>query len=182
MWRTWLGWIVAVGVAFAQPHEFGPGASNRFSLLVHKTGLMAGKSHVFVFERFRGTADDSKVAFVIEAASLKCEDDWSPAKGSIEKIEKVAKEELLEAGRFPELRFASTAVSKTAQGYEVDGTLTIRSVSRPVRVRVIRTGDGFEATAQIRHSDFGLKRQSAALGAIGTKDEMDVSVRLTAAK
>ena len=167
-------------LAHAQSFEFQPSANNRFELRVYKTGLLSGKAHIFVFEKFRGAADANRVEFIVEANSLVVEDDWSPAKGKLNEIRKVALDVMMDAKKYPELRFVSTAVTKTETGYTVQGDLTIRGRAKPVTVTVERKGDGmFEGKAQIRHSDFGLKPQTTALGAIGTRDEMDVIFRLT---
>ena len=166
--------------ANAQSFEFQPSPGDRFELRVYKTGLLSGKHHVILFEKFRGSADETKAEFVLESGSLVVKDDWSPAAGKLDEIRAVALNEMLDVKNHPELRFTSKSVKKTAQGYAIQGDLTIRGKSKPVTVEVERKDGGiFEGKAQIKHSDYGLKRQSAALGAIGTKDEMDVIFRLT---
>lgn len=167
-------------LASAESFELQPSPGDRFELRVYKTGLLSGKHHVFLFEKFRGTASETRVEFVIDAASLVVKDDWSPASGKIEEIRSVALDEMLDVKNHPELRFVSNAVAKTPAGYRIPGQLTIRGRTKPVTVEVERKDGGvFEGKAQIRHSDYGLKRQSAALGAIGTRDEMEVIFRLT---
>jgi hypothetical protein len=174
--------LILSALAGAESFDFRPSAGDRFELRVYKTGLLSGKHHVILFEKFRGRASESSVEFVIEANSLVIKDDWAPASGKIDEIRAVALNEMLDAKNHPELRFVSSAVQKTAKGYSVSGQLTIRGRTKPVTVEVERKDGGvFEGKAQIRHSDYGLKRQSAALGAIGTKDEMDVLFRLTGA-
>jgi polyisoprenoid-binding protein YceI len=172
--------LILSALAHAQSFEFQPSPGDRFELRVYKTGLLSGKQHVILFERFRGSANETKAEFVVEANSLVVKDDWAPASGKLDEIRAVALNEMLDAKNHPELRFVSTAVTKTEKGYRIPGELTIRGKSKPVTVEVERKDGGiFEGRAQIKHSDYGLKRQSAALGAIGTKDEMDVIFRLT---
>ena len=51
--------------------------------------------------------------------------------------------------------------------------LTVRDRSRAVVVAVMKTGNqSYRGSAKIRLTDFGLKPPSAALGLVGTKDEM----------
>jgi len=172
----------AAGLAQTGGFLIEPAAGSRFELRVYKTGLLSGKKHLFVFDRYRGRFDGHQIEFTLEASSIRCLDDWRPATGKIEEIVKVALHEMLDATRHPELRFVSNQI--TAKGdstYHATGQLTIRGVSKPVTVTVSRKGNVIEGQAQIRHSDFGLKPQSAALGAIGTKDEMDVTFRLAVA-
>jgi hypothetical protein len=173
--------IVAAGGLAAQTAGFQiqPAPDSRFELLVHKTGGLAGKKHVFVFDRYRGQFDGTKMEFALESNSMRCLDDWNPAKGKIAEIVKVAQTDLLDAGRHPEIRFVSAEISDRGNGsYEAKGDLTIRGVSKPVTVNLVRNGDILEGSAVIRHSDYGLKQQTALLGAIGTRNEMDVSFRL----
>ncbi len=179
--RTTIALMVALSAGYAQSEPFAiqPSAESRFELSVYKTGLLAGKKHIFVFDRYRGRFDGIRMEFAIEAASIRCLDDWGPAKGKIEEIVKVALKDVLDAARHPELRFVAASVTVPASGpFVVNGELTIRGIAKPVKVTVKQKGDVLEGQARIKHSDYGLKQQSAALGAIGTKDEMDVTFRL----
>jgi polyisoprenoid-binding protein YceI len=174
-----LAFLILSALCAAESFEFQPSPGDRFELRVYKTGLMSGKHHVMIFEKFRGSADESSVEFTVEANSIVVKDDWSPAKGKIKEIRDVAVNELMDAKNYPELRFVSKSVRKTGEGYEVQGNLTIRGQTKPVTVQVERRDGGvFEGKAQIKHTDYGLKQQTAALGAVGTKDEMDVIFRL----
>lgn len=172
--------LILSALARGESFEFQPSPGDRFELRVYKTGLLSGKHHVMLFEKFRGAADETRVEFTVTSASLVVKDDWSPASGKIDEIRNVALNEMLDAKNHPELRFVSDAVKKTGSGYEIQGQLTIRGKPKPVAIQVERKDGGiFEGKARIKHSDYGLKRQTAALGAIGTKDEMDVIFRLT---
>ena len=146
-----------------------------FELEVDKTGLLAGKKHLFRFERYRGRVDDSAVSFTIDAASLKVLDAWKPATGAVAKIREVALgKDVLDAARYPEITFTADAPREG----EIIGQLMVRGVSRPCTVTVKRSGNFVEGSALVRFSAFGIKEQKAALGAIGTKDEMRVRFRL----
>jgi polyisoprenoid-binding protein YceI len=171
--------LILSALAHAQSFEFHPSDGDRFELRVYKTGLLSGKHHVMLFEKFRGVADDAKVEFTVDANSIVIKDDWSPATGKLKEIRDVAVNEMMDAKNHPELGFVSTSITKTEKGYAVQGNLTIRGKAKPVTIQVDRKdGNIFEGKAQIKHSDYGLKQQTAALGAIGTKDEMDVIFRL----
>jgi polyisoprenoid-binding protein YceI len=92
----------------------------------------------------------------------------------LKKIEKTARTEMLDVSRFPALRFESTSIRQTGPDrFEVSGTLTVRDKSRAVVLAVMKTGDrSYRGSTKIRLTDFGLKPPSAALGLVGTKDEM----------
>ncbi len=75
----------------------------------------------------------------------------------------------LDAAKYPEMTFVSTAVKVTsAKTAEVTGDLTLHGVTRPVTLMVQlnkigtypvtnATAAGFSATAMIKRSDFGIK-------------------------
>ena len=161
-------------------------------LRVDKTGLLRGKSHRFTFDRYRSDllldADDlvrSSVTLTLQAGSIVCRDTWLSAK-DLKKVQAYALNEMLAASSYPEIRFVSGAISAMdANHFEVSGTLTLRGISKPAIVHVgVLAGGGqqprFQGTATIRLTDYALKPPTAVLGAIGTRNEMELSFRITA--
>ncbi|HEV8148153.1 MAG TPA: YceI family protein [Bryobacteraceae bacterium] len=175
-------------VAFAQPktYEIQPAEGSRFELLVYKTGLMKGKTHSFLFPHYKATLtydaqapERSQVRLSIETAPVQLTDTWLSAK-DFQKVQDFARKDMLNAERYPSMTFDSLSVSAAAAGeFEVKGTLSIRNVGKPatIRVKIEPRSDGtlrFTGESKIKLTDYGLKPPSAALGTIGTKDEMDV--------
>ena len=161
----------------AQTAEFRivPAPDAVFELEVDKTGLLSGKKHILRFERYQGRYDGTSVRFTLEANSLQVLDDWKPASGALAKIREVALgKEVLDAARFPEIRFEAPA----AGGTPVQGQLTVRGVTKPCVVEVARSGNWLEGMATVKYSSYGIKEQKAALGTIGTRDEMRVRFKL----
>lgn len=169
-----------------------PADGNRFELIVEKTGLMKGKKHLFGFERYEGqlaydeeNPERSRVQFSLVSNSIVCKDDWVSAK-ELKKIQQTAVKDMLAADRYAAVSFQSNEVRPAgASRYEIMGTLRIRDVERPVIVRVtVKRGEAaglsFEGSAVVKMTEYGLKPPSAALGLIGTKDEMTVAFRLRA--
>lgn len=87
----------------------------------------------------------------------------------------------------PELRFRSTRVERTGDGYELTGDLTIKDVTRPVTLTVAEEGAGvdpwgnqkvaFSATGKFNRSDFGLNWNAALeTGGVLVSDEVKVSI------
>jgi polyisoprenoid-binding protein YceI len=83
--------------------------------------------------------------------------------------------EVFEAGKYPQIRFVSTAVRPGAEGRgTVVGDLTFRGVTKPVTLDVIFNGAGldkdhhermgFSATTQLRRSDFGATKYAPLVG------------------
>ncbi len=171
-------------IAQMRVYRMEPGPGDRFALEVEKTGLMSGKKHRFLFERYRGrlsfdaeSPERSSVELVVEAQSITCKDTWVKAE-QIVKIEKAAREEMLAAERYPQIVFRTEAVMRKSEDeFELRGGLTIRDRTVPVTVSARRLPTQgmrlrFQGSATVRLKDYGLKPPSALLGAIGTKNEM----------
>lgn len=153
--------------------------------IVEKTGLLSGKKHVLAWEKFDGTfaVSPARVEFVVEAGSMKVLDDWI-GDGKKEDVRKEALgKDVLDVARFPQIRFVSTGVSgDTAGAFQVNGNLTVRGIAKPVTLSVKRIGNGYEGETRFPMSAFGIKPPKAALGAIGTKDEMTIRFAVGASK
>lgn len=173
-------------------YQIRPAPGNRLALDVAKTGLLSGKKHLFVFERYQGllrydrdAPERSRVEMTIESASIVCQDTWVKPK-ELQKITQTALQDMMAAEQHPRLVFSSTSIARQAESrFEVRGTLTIRGIAKPVVVAVTMTpGSGetltFAGRAEVRMKDYGLKPPSAALGMVGTRNEMEVGFQLTA--
>jgi polyisoprenoid-binding protein YceI len=184
--------LLLIAPAAAQSHVIQPSPESRMELRVTKTGFLRGKQHLFVFERYRGILrydpqqpESSQVNLTIGAASAVCKDTWLSAK-DLRKVQDFALKDMLDAAHHPEITFTSTAIRQAgAGGFEMQGMLTIRGISKAaaVTVAVADQKEGrlsFQGGATVRLTDYGLKPPSAALGAIGTKDEMAFSFTVTA--
>jgi polyisoprenoid-binding protein YceI len=84
-------------------------------------------------------------------------------------------------GQAAQASFASSRVipSATASGASasgaIEGTLTLRGTSRPLRLQVASPGPGhFRGSATVRQTDFGIIPYSGFLGALKLKDEVAV--------
>ncbi|MEP7353922.1 MAG: YceI family protein [Acidobacteriota bacterium] len=191
--------VMCVVDVHAQAQEAGvrtliiePAASDRVELHVAKTGLYRGKVHVFLFPKYNGTLqynathpEASQIRLNLSAASIKLTDTWLGEK-DFKEVQRYALEDMLDAKKFPEITFVSAHVQVTnANHFVVRGTLTIRGVAKPATVYVtLQSSAGgllnFEGEATVKLTDFGLKPPTAALGLIGTKDEMTLSFVLNA--
>jgi polyisoprenoid-binding protein YceI len=92
------------------------------------------------------------------------------------------------ATQFPTISFTSKSVTAAGNDtYEVTGDLTLHGVTKPVTVKVTKTGAGkgpqggaiagIEATFTIKQSDFGMTKMLAAIG-----DEVFVDVTVEGKK
>ena len=172
-------------------YHIRPSSESTFGLDVYKTGLWSGRKHVFFFERYNGDIqydserpESARVMFVVEAASMTCRDTWLKPNDR-KKVLDYALNDMLAAQEYPQLRFASTRITPTSSNhFEATGNLTVRGITKPIIVNVAVTPArqklSLDGSAQLRLKDYGLKPPSAALGTIGTKDEMLVHFTLLA--
>ena len=170
-------------LAGTAPYQLGPAPGNRVSLEVYKSGLWSGRKHSFTFERYQGSLlydaeapQNSQVHFTVDAASIALHDTWVSEKER-SKIVEFALTQMLHADRYRQLEFSSTRIVPAGVGhFEVQGTLGMAGVSKPVGVQVALGEDlSIQGSAKLKMTDWGMKPPSAALGSIGTRDEMSVA-------
>ncbi|WP_369238323.1 YceI family protein [Streptomyces sp. R21] len=122
------------------------------------------------------SADDIKVSADIGLASIDT--------GNADRDAHVRSPELLDVARRPTMAFRSTRVSGKGEDWAMEGELTIGDVTQPVTFAVEfggvvdsvadnRKHAGFEATGEIRRSDFGLDFGAGLLGDV-VKIQLDM--------
>jgi polyisoprenoid-binding protein YceI len=84
--------------------------------------------------------------------------------------------DVLDARRYPEICFVSTAVEVKDDTYVVKGKLALHGHERQVRVRVREEGRSYIGEARIHQPDFGIRPYTALLGTL--KVQPDVVVRI----
>ncbi len=180
----------AVG-AEAVAYRIEPAAGKEILLEVEKTGLLRGKKHLIAFPKYSGTLSfdraapgNSKVELAIDSRAAQVRDTWLSEKDQ-KKVRDEALNNMLAVSRHPEMRFASTRVEPGGGNrYRVEGTLTIRGIGKPVTLDV--TFDpvtlDIDGTSVFKMTSYSLKPPSAALGAVGTRDEMTAAFHVRAVK
>jgi polyisoprenoid-binding protein YceI len=191
--------LVAAPVARAAPRRYAlDPAQSRVEIHVGKTGVFgfAGHEHEVVAKALRGSAtfDPDRIAasavdLTIDAAALRVSGQGEPADDVPKVQEAMLGPTCLDAGRFPTIRFVSTAVAEAGaagaggRDLTLQGNLTLHGVTRPLalRVHVEQTGDRLEATGKttLRQTDFGITPISKA-GVVKVKDEIAIVWHLRA--
>lgn len=91
------------------------------------------------------------------------------------------KEEYFDAEKYPAIKFASTSIEKSINGYTVKGNLTIKSVTKAISIpfTVDESADGLTLKGKfsINRKDFGVGGSSAVLS-----NTADISLKVFAAK
>ena len=170
-----ISYLLFACILAGQPRlQISPESGNELHLYVEKTGVLSGKKHDFTFTDYSGQIEpDTAVRFILKSASIVCKDTWVSAK-DLPKVTKAATQDMLAIDKYPTVEFHSTSVKKlTDNTYEAVGPLSIRDKTKDVTVHVRQTAPmTYEGSAKFKMSEFGLKPPSAALGLVGTKDEM----------
>jgi len=178
---------------FPTVYTISPSTESTVAVEVLLTGLLGRKKkHTLSFENFNGqirfAANDpaaSHLLLTVDARSLVCRD-----AGFTEKqrrtIAEFAREQALEAERYPEIRYTSTCIrAKPLRGFVVAGILQIRGTTREVRINMAwspKRNNQFQLDGDgaVRLSDFDLPRPSQKCGLIKTADEAMIHLLLWA--
>ena len=145
-----------------------------FSTMHGRFNKTSGK---LTIDQAKGTGS---VDITIDAASIDT--------GFEKRNEHLRSPDFLNAAESPEITYKSTKVTINGDKATVEGNLTIMGTTKPVTLNVVRFKCGvhpmnkkdvcgFDATAMIKRSDFGVKYGLPAIG-----DEMQLSFEVEAVK
>lgn len=95
-------------------------------------------------------------------------------------IEEAIRRDVLETGKYPEIRFRSTRVVDVEGGFDVTGRLALHGQELEVPIRLRRTDDRYTAEVRVHQPNFGIRPYSAFLGAMKVKPDVTVTVSLPA--
>jgi hypothetical protein len=172
-------------------HELGPG-DGRVLVKTGREGLAARAGHDLTLEitswSARVTVPDSAEGGIaaatltaeLDLGSLAVREGTGGAKALTDRdrrdIEGQVRKTLGGAGK---ASFSSTKVIPSSSGAStngaVEGTLTIRGTSRPVRLQIVSPAPGqFRGSATVRQTDFGITPYSGFFGTLKLKNEVTV--------
>ena len=148
-----------------------------------KEGVLSAVAHdlEIAVERFRLEWDDARtsVTATFDANSLRVLHAiirGAPSSALSDrdkrKIEDNIRVDVLQAKRFPEIRFQSTRVD----GNRVEGTLTLHGVSRPIATELREEGSRLMADVLLHQPDFGITPYTAMLGTLRVQAGVRVRV------
>jgi polyisoprenoid-binding protein YceI len=82
--------------------------------------------------------------------------------------------DILDSETHPTIRFSSTSVTRAAESVTVEGDLTIRGQTEPVRISAELIDDRVRGSATVAQTRWGIRPYSAFLGALKLADEVEV--------
>ena len=169
--------LVAAAIAAAQDTAID---IQRSAITIHvgKAGLLSAAGHDHTIAApissgaIRETADPH-VEFTVETAKMTVMPDPKVDAKTQATIQKDMEEMTLETKKFPEIRFSSTRIIKLADGWKVEGDLSLHGVTKPVSLAVKKSGNSYTAHTTLKQTTFGIKPISIG-GLIKVKDELEL--------
>ena len=156
-------------------YAIAPGS--RFEVTAHKSGLFsfAGHEHLIRARLFSGTIvyipsapERSRLDLVVPSDSLEVL--TPPDTAEIRKVTAAMRADVLDVAHYPDIRFVSTALTRTSDGFHVTGLLTMVGKSQEVTVDVkttitpdtLRASGGFD----VLQSAFGIRPYHGGPGGV----------------
>lgn len=159
---------------------------SRSTITIHvgKAGLfsVAGHEHWVNAPIASGSLDETnpKVNFTVETARMTVKPDPKVDAKTQAQIQKDMEEMTLEPGKYPEITFHSSRIEKSADGWKVEGSLTLHGVTKTVSVNVTRKGEAYAGHTVLKQTDFGIKPISVGGGAVKVKNEIEIDFEIFA--
>jgi polyisoprenoid-binding protein YceI len=151
--------------------------ASRFDVHTGSAGLFAfaGHDHLIRARAFSGrivyrpgAQSASRVELLVRTDSLEVL--TPPDTEEIRKVTASMRDAVLEVARYPEIRFASTAVRSSPQGFTIQGTLTMHGQAHEVVVSVHTALRGDTLTAQgsftVKQTDYGIRPYRVGPGGV----------------
>src|SRR5262249_13116724 len=155
-------------------------SQSAITIRVFKTGLFRGfgDNHEIrgtVKSGFIKTTLPIQAKVVVDAADLRVLDPDASAKDREHIRVRMLGPEVLDASRFPEIRFESTSAERTeSSAWNVHGELTLHGQTRSLMTTITADQDHYRGAITLRQTDYGIVPISVAGGAVKVKDELKI--------
>jgi hypothetical protein len=160
------------------------------TIVAYKDGVLSRAGHDVKLEAGSVVVDvdDGTIVAVVDARTIHpvCamkdgrEDRAALSPRDLETIRGYVENDILSVARHPEIRFESTALVRQGNAFAVDGKLTLRGRSRPLRARVEQRDDRWITRVTIRQPEFGIRPFTALLGGLKIKPDVLVEISIPA--
>ena len=177
---------LALGPAAAQERGIDVQRST-LTVRVFKSGLFRAfaDNHVIQAPVAQGMIDDSavpRVELVVDASRMRVLDPGLSPKDREDVQARMLGPEVLDANRFAQIRFTSTAIEQVnPDRWVVRGNLDLHGQVRPVTVKVTRENGRYTGSAALRQTDFAISPISIAGGTVKVKDEITIDFDIVTA-
>ena len=100
------------------------------------------------------------------------------ADGDKRKIERTIADDVLDARRYPEIRFRAGSAARMGDGFVLGGELSLHGKTRALEVKTQLVNGKQVAEVTLHQPDFGIKPYSAMLGTLKIKPEVKLRLSL----
>ena len=150
---------------------------------VYKTGLFSAFAHNHEIhapiQEGSFAATKRTVEFTVDAKQLRVMDPDASSSDRIQVQANMQGAEVLDVGKFPEIKFSSTSVEPNGAGkWKVLGNLTLHGQTHPVGVDVQGGSGHYTGSATLKQTDFGITPIRIAGGSIKVRDEVRVEFEI----
>lgn len=180
--------LVAVALpGLAQPRAIDPKRST-VTVRVFKSGLFRAfaDDHVIKAPLAEGSLDDAGTMTVrldIDVRAMRVLDPGLSPNDRRDVQTRMLSPEVLDADRFPRIRFRSVAIQGgAADRWSIRGELEVHGQTRPVTVNVVRGQGHYKGSTSLKQTDFGITPISIAGGTVKVKDEIKIDFDIVAAE
>ena len=102
-------------------------------------------------------------SFVVDMNTLTVTDEDMDAKGKAKLEGHLKSDDFFAVKKFPTATLKLKTVTKTQAGYKTEGDLTIKGITKPVTVELLRTAaEGFASTVVINRTQYDIKYGSGS--------------------
>jgi hypothetical protein len=171
----------------AQAQNAPPAKSQQSGVTIHvfKSGLFSGFAHNHVVLAPIGGAsvhpDELKVEVSFTTKDMQVVDPGVSDKDRAEIQSTMLGPKVLDANKYPEIRFKSSRIEQTApQHYRVTGMLELHGTQKELSFEVTGTPDHYHGTTKLKQSDFGIQPISLFGGSVKVKDELELEMDIYA--
>lgn len=119
--------------------------------------------------------EEASVELSIEAGSLRVLDPEVSADTRDEIQQTMLGPKVLDAPRYPEIRFVSGRVTRAGPDeWRVNGKLTLHGQTHPVVFEVTEKDGAYRGSAKLKQTDFGITPIRFAGGTVRVKDDVEI--------
>jgi polyisoprenoid-binding protein YceI len=177
-WKVFLaGLLFASQIAMGAPNADAPHSS--ITVHAYKSGLFSGfaHDHVVIAPVAQGAIDIKKlsVEIAVSTKQMKVTDPEASASTRAEVQAAMLGPKVLDADKYPEIRFKSSRVEQTSPGhYRVTGMLSLHGVNKELSFEVSGGPDRYQGKTKLNQTDFGIKPITIGGGTIKVKDQIEL--------
>lgn len=164
-------------------------AHSKMTVRVYKSGLFSAFAHNHEIDAPIQSAHltesdrDPSVEIRVDARKLRVLDPEESESTRAKIQTTMLGAQVLDANRFPEIRFQSTAIEpRGTENRIVHGKLTLRGAERPITFEVALKDGRYQGSATLKQKDFGMTPVTIAGGTVKVKDEVKVEFEIALMK